>query len=316
MVPYYLYLSIRTRSLVFFSSVNPGIKSGGFYGDKKSEILRHLHPDYLPKTCLLTKDSSEEKIRNKLTINNLQYPIIAKPNVGERGTNVEKIEDEEALFRHAKKINNDFLVQEFLAFPIELGVFYSRLPSQQKGIVSSVTGKEFLSVTGNGKSTVEELVRAYPRAFFQLETLKKRFGTALNDVLAEGEKRVLEEIGNHCRGTKFINKNHLINDKLNEVFDKICLPFDGFYYGRFDLKVASIEDLYEGKNIKIMELNGTNADPAHFYDPDYKLLTAYKDLRWHWKRLADIHLENKKRGIAPLSAKEIIVILKNHFFEQ
>jgi phosphomannomutase len=63
------------------------------------------------------------------------------------------------------------------------------------------------------------------------------------DVLSLGENRLLEPIGNHCRGTKFVNANHLINNQLDEVFSKISEGFEGFYYGRFDMKVESIDDL-------------------------------------------------------------------------
>ena len=64
-----------------------------------------------------------------------------------------------------------------------------------------------------------------------------------------------------------------------------------------------------------MELNGISADPGHIYDPEYRLLTAYKDLSWHWKRLADIHLENKKRGHLPMSTSEVWGIIKDTFFK-
>lgn len=128
----------------------------------------------------------------------------------------------------------------------------------------------------------------------------------------------MEPIGNHCRGTRFIDNNFLINDKLNIVFDEICLPIKGFYYGRFDLKVKSIEDLYEGRNIKIMELNGASSEPGHIYDSANTIFKAYKDLLFHWKRLADISKENIKNGLKPVSFSVIaksylkFVIFKNN----
>ena len=121
--------------------------------------------------------------------------------------------------------------------------------------------------------------------------------------MPKGETRILEPIGNHCRGTKFKNANYLINEQLHEVFNAIALPIEGFFYGRFDMKVRSVEDLYLGQHIKIMELNGVSSEPGHIYDPSSTLLQAYRDLTWHWKLVADIAKENRDLGIptAPFS---------------
>ena len=65
-------------------------------------------------------------------------------------------------------------------------------------------------------------------------------GDDINRIPINIEKVLLEPIGNHCRGTRFINFNHVINEDLNTAFDKISLPIKGFYYGRFDLKAKTI----------------------------------------------------------------------------
>jgi hypothetical protein len=315
MVPYYLYQAARTKSLTFPTSVNPSIYSGGFYGEKKTDILPHLPPKYLPITIFVDKVSAYPQIMGLISENGLTFPVIVKPNVGERGTDVEKVLSETQLQQYVERMNEDFLIQEFIDYPIELAVLYSRLPSQKTGKVSSITSKEFLSVTGNGVSTVEELIMKNPRAVFQLESLQERFGTDLQIILSHGEVKLLEPIGNHCRGTASLNANQLINERVNVIFDEVSASYKDFFYGRYDLKVASLDDFQNGKNIKIMELNGISADPGHIYDSEYRLLTAYKDLSWHWKRLADIHLENKKRGHLPMITSELGVIIKDTFFK-
>lgn len=313
MTPYYLYQAFRTGSFTFPTSVNPAIYGGGFYGEKKTDILQHLSTEYLPVTVFVEKGSTFQQILHLISENGLTFPVIAKPNVGERGTNVEKVESVEQLKAYALRVQEDFLIQEFITYPIELAVLYSRLPSQEKGEVSSITVKEFLSVVGNGTSTIEQLILKDPRAVFQLTVLRERMVGSLQNILPSGESHLLEPIGNHCRGTKFLNANQLITAEVNATFDKISESYQNFFYGRFDLKVPSTEDFQNGKNIKIMELNGISADPAHVYDPDYKLLNAYKDLRWHWKRLADIHLENKQSGYLPMSKQEVWKIIKSTF---
>jgi hypothetical protein len=313
MTPYWIFQAIRAKSLAYFTAVNPGIEAGGFYGEHKTEILKHISPDYLAKTIVIAKELPLENVLKLLKVSQLAYPIIAKPNVGERGNAVMKIHSESELVQYHASLSEDYLIQEFVTYPIEFGVLFSRLPSEKTGKVSSLTLKEFLTVTGDGKSSIEELILQSNRARFQLETLQKRLGDGMKEVLPIGEKRLLEPIGNHCRGTKFVNANHLINSQLDDVFTKVAQTFDGFFYGRFDMKVASIEDLYEGKNIKIMELNGVSSDPGHIYDPRYYLWQAYRDLMWHWKRAADISIQNQKAGIKPLPFKDIIAIVKQHF---
>lgn len=315
MAPYWLYLALRTRSFTYFTAVNPGIEAGGFYGESKIDILRKINPEFLPDTIFIDKKYKFETAVQLLATHHLSFPLIAKPNIGERGTNVAKIETLAQLQSYHNAIQEDYIIQEFITYPIELGVFFSQLPGESKGRVSSVTMKEFLTVTGDGESTIRKLIEKSTRARFQLALLELKLGQNINRRLPKNEKLVLEPIGNHCRGTKFVNANYLINPKLNEVFSKIAQSFDGFYYGRFDMKVTSIEDLYKGENIKIMELNGVSADPGHIYDPNYHLWQAYRDLRWHWKRSAEISIQNQKRGFQPLLFSEVWAIIKKHFMQ-
>lgn len=246
------------------------------------------------------------------------FPLISKPDVGERGNDVCKINSLQELENYHTNSNYDYIIQEYITYDYEFGILYSRLPNSNQGSVTSVTLKEFLSVTGNGNSTILQLMEESTRARFQIKRLQKELGEEINRIPEINEKVVLEPIGNHCRGTRFINYNHIINQKLNIVFDKISIPIQGFYYGRYDLKVKSIDDLLEGKNIKIMELNGASSEPGHIYDNSLTIFTAYKDLRYHWKRLADISAINIKSGLKPVPFSMIIksylkfVIFKNN----
>ncbi|MEQ9006519.1 MAG: hypothetical protein RLP12_01450, partial [Ekhidna sp.] len=67
---------------------------------------------------------------------------------------------------------------------------------------------------------------------------------------------MIEPIGNHCRGTKFLNDNHEINTELNQAFNQLAGQIPDLHFGRFDLKCKSYDDLKELKNFKILELNG------------------------------------------------------------
>jgi hypothetical protein len=314
LLPYWLFQAIRTRSLTFFTNADPCIDYGGFFGESKMEILRQIPKEYLPKTIFIEKQTDLKTIVDKLIEEDLVYPIICKPDVGERGTQVEKLYSNYDLVQYLSNVQQDFIIQEFITYDIELGVLYYRYPDASTGKVTSVTRKEFLSVLGDGKSNVEQLMQQSTRARFQIESMRKRLGDmGMNEVIKSGEKRILEPIGNHCRGTKFLDDNHLLNSTLDEVFDRIALTIDGFHYGRFDMKVKSIEDLYEGKNIRIMELNGVSSEPGHIYDPKNTLWAAYQDLAHHWKIIADISIQQQRRGIMPVPFGILWKVVKQHF---
>ena len=314
LLPYWLFQAIRTRSLTFFTNADPCIDYGGFFGESKMEILRQIPKEYLPKTIFIEKQSDLKTIVDRLIQEDLVYPIICKPDVGERGTQVEKLYSNYDLVQYLSNVQADFIIQEFITYDIELGVLYYRYPNASTGKVTSVTRKEFLAVLGDGKSNVGQLMQQSTRARFQVESMRKRLGDmGMNEVIKSGEKRILEPIGNHCRGTKFLDNNFLLNSKLDEVFDKIALTIDGFNYGRFDMKVKSIEDLYSGKNIRIMELNGVSSEPGHIYDPKNTLWAAYRDLARHWKIIADISIQQQRRGIMPVPLGILWKVVKGHF---
>ena len=270
-LPYWVYLSLRNRSFAYFSVANPGIDLGGFFGESKSEILSLIDKEYLPNSISVIHKSDFSILKKNLLDNKIVYPLIAKPDVGERGNDVCKVSNENELIDYHTKADFNYIIQEFLSYDLEFGVLYSRLPNTEKGEVSSVTLKEFLTVYGDGKSSILELMQKSTRARFQISRLKSTMGDDINRIPINIEKVLLEPIGNHCRGTRFINFNHVINEDLNTAFDKISLPIKGFYYGRFDLKAKTIDDFQKGNFIKIMELNGASSEPGHIYDNSFTL---------------------------------------------
>jgi hypothetical protein len=305
---YHIWLSIKARSLFFFSASNPSIETGGLFGESKARILDRISNEFKPTTLFVPASTPIDSIVSWMETSGLTYPIIAKPNVGERGWRVEKIEHKEALVSYLESSPVDFLIQEYVDEPLELGVFYYRMPGQERGVVSSVVQKEFLTIRGNGRDCVENLIRQNERAILQLPALTAKYGNIFHKIPAPGETLTLVSIGNHCRGTKFLDANHLITPALNRVFDQISLSIDGFYFGRYDLRCRSVADLYAGKHIRIMELNGAGAEPAHIYQPGFSLSEAYRVLFHHWRVLYDISRENHRRGVSYMTLREAVSI--------
>lgn len=276
---------------------------GGMLGESKYDVLKLIPDTYKPKTILIREPATKEYVLKQIRENDFSFPVIFKPDLGERGFMVKKIATEAQIESYLNILKKDFLIQEFLDLPVELGVFYTRMPDETAGYVNSVVIKDMLTVTGDGKSTLQELILGKPRAKLQWEKLKQAHADRLNAVLPVGEQVVLNSIGNHSLGTIFLDGEYLINEKLSKTFDHISKQIDGFYFGRYDLRCASIEDLYEGK-IKIMELNGCGAEPAHIYQPGFSLWKAFGILFTHWKNIFRISMQNHKRGVPFTSWRE------------
>lgn len=312
MYGFWLWFAARARHLAFFSNVNPDIPLGGALGESKHDILQLLPPGILPKTILVSGGESFENVSLALEKVEIGYPLIAKPDVGERGFLVKKISTPEALKKHLERFPVRFIIQEFLTLPVEMTVLFHRFPAEGKFGITSVCVKEFLAVKGDGVSTVRQLMQQNTRAVFQLVRFGQEFPDVLAKIPAADETLLLEPIGNHCRGTKFLNGNHLIDSALLAAFEQLSHRLPGVLYGRFDLKCESIEALRSGE-FKVMELNGVFGEPAHVYDPAFGMWRAYRDFYRHWRLLFDLHGAQRRRGIHPTPHGEAWRFIRQYF---
>jgi hypothetical protein len=73
------------------------------------------------------------------------------------------------------------------------------------------------------------------------------------------------------------------------------------YFGRYDIKYNTWEELSEGKNFSIIELNGCGSEPTHLYDSNKSIFSAWKIIIHHWKLLYKIAQQNHQKGINYLS---------------
>lgn len=307
LVLYWLWLSLRARSLLFFSGSNPSIVLGGMLGESKFSILKRVPDHLIPKTIFIEMPITLNDVMKAIDKNNLQFPLVFKPDIGERGFMVKRIYSIEDAEFYLRDVKVNFLVQELIDLPIESGVFYTRFPDEPDGKVTSLVFKEMLSVAGDGESTVQQLIFKKERAKLQWETLKATHRPILTNVIPAGQTLELNPIGNHCLGTKFLDGNQQITDELSRTFDSISKQIDGFYFGRIDLKCASLEDLTTG-NVKIMEVNGCGAEPSHIYQPGFSLWKAYEVLFMHWKNIFIISNQTKKRGFVYPTFREGVTI--------
>jgi len=308
----YLKLAFKYRDPFFFSNVNPAIASSGLFGESKIHILNSIPENFKPKSILLEADWSTEKCMDEIENHYLPYPLVAKPNIGERGFLVQIIQSEKELRSYLQKYKLDIILQEFVDLPNEMAVMYYRLPNEKHGYISSVCTKKYLSVKGNGKSTVEELMNLDKRARRQIQRFKKEKASLLVQIPMEGNNLILEKVGNHNKGTAFLDGNHLLNPFMLHQFNGIGQQMEGIFYGRFDLKYNTLAELNQGKNIQIIEFNGVGAEPAHIYDPQVPIKQKINDYKDHLIRIGHLHKIQKERGIQSAGIRDLYKIYKNY----
>lgn len=302
--PVWAYLSLRAGSFFFFSASNPSIKNGGFLSESKKDIYKIMPAHLYPPTIHFSYGANPMEVAKALQEAGFVFPLIGKPDIGGRGRGVKVLASPSELIGYVQNSPVDFHIQQFIPFPNEAGIFYYRFPGEKNGRISGIVRKEFLSVTGNGKHTIRELLAKNDRALLQLATLEESYGDYLNTILPDNEKKVLVPYGNHARGALFIDDSHLIDDQLTSVINKACLQIDEFYFGRLDIRYNSWSELLEGKNFCIIEVNGAGSEPTHIYDPSHSLFFAWQEIIRHWHILWKVSVLNHKRGHRYLSWKE------------
>lgn len=294
----WLYYAWKAKAFWFFSNVNPTLEFSGFEGEAKKEMYEQLPRNLYPETIHIKAGTDFQSVLTVVMNTKIEYPLIVKPEIGMQGILFRKIEKEEELFNYHNNIPVDYIVQEFIDLPLEFSVFHIRYPTETKGKVTGFILKENMFAEGDGRSTLLQLIQRHPKAQDHKVEMQHKHANNLEKVLPKGEKYVLSIAGNHNRGARFVNLHKQIDQQLVEVFDDISNQAKNFYFGRYDLKCTSIEDLKKGRNFSILEFNGAGAEPNHIYDCGMSYTAALKEVAAHWDDLYKIGKINKKRDIS------------------
>jgi RimK-like ATP-grasp domain len=309
-VAYIVYLGIKFRSWTLFTAANPAIPAGGFVGESKYEILQHLEKagPWLPCSTLLPAGEPAQRLaqaENFMSQHGLQFPAVLKPDAGQRGSGVAVVRSPEQLRQYLSHSSFPAMLQEYVPGE-EFGVFYYRYPGKGRGRVFSVTEKRMPVLWGDGKRTLEELILADDRAVCMSDFYLRKNSERSQQVPAAGESVQLVEIGTHCRGAIFLDGSDTITPALEEAIDRIARSCDGFFFGRFDIRVPSRQHFMAGRNMKIVELNGVTSEATHIYDPKLSLFDAYRVLFQQWRIAFEIGDLNRTRGVRPASVADLL----------
>ena len=293
LLPYYLFTTLRAKNLFFHAAGNPGMKHAGNGTESKFDTLQLIPKKYKPLSFFVGSNDLFKDTADNIKKLDIKFPLIAKPDIGFRGYLVKKINTIEELKIYLQKNKVNTIIQEFIDYNNECGIIYHRIPGNDKGEITSITLKKFLTVTGDGTSNLSELIKNDNRAFLYYNLMRNIHQDKMLSVPNKNKVIHLSVIGNHSKGTQFINGNHLIDADLTAQFDLLSKQIKGWYFGRIDLKYNTFKELKQGRNFKILEINGVISEPTHIYDPtNASYFDALKSILKHWKILKVISKKN------------------------
>lgn len=301
----WLWLGLRHGNLLLPTLANPRIEAGGLFGESKTKILESAGAEarrcVAPFTHLVTTEDRDDlpSALSAMAEAGLNFPIVAKPDIGCRGTGVRVVENEEALAAYlaASPRRARVQLQKLINDEGEAGILYVRHPGTERGHIFSLTLKYFPYVIGDGRSTLQELILADPRARRIAPIYLKRHARKLDWIVPAGERFRLVFTGNHCKGAVFRNGAAVITPALEARCDAIARSLPDFHFGRLDVRFPSLADLMRGEHLTIIEINGAGSEAIHIWDRDMTLREAYRVLFAQVGLLFEIGRAHRDRGL-------------------
>lgn len=314
----YLWLSIRYWGLTLPTVANPGMERGAFIGESKSKILdtvpdsiRHWFPSHIAfqkPDDSMSEESAAALAMEALDAAGIELPIVAKPDIGQKGFGVRPIRDKAQLVAYMRGFpaGETIVLQKMAPFQKEAGVFYIRKPNEPMGQIFSINFKIFPTLLGDGKRSLKALILADPRSKKLQHIFLPRHRRDLDRIIPEGEKYQLVFVGDHAQGCIFKEGTDRQTPELLARIHEIAIALPEFYFGRMDIRFRSDERFLKGEDFQIVEVNGAGSEATNIWDPEMNLLTAYAILFSQWSLLFEISAMNRKRGYKPANLVQLI----------
>ncbi|MES2687353.1 MAG: hypothetical protein V4706_11055 [Pseudomonadota bacterium] len=315
----WLWLSLRYGSATLPSAVNPAITAGGLVGETKLEYFRGMGALARAATarhCALPPArQSLAGVRTAMAQAGLVFPLVVKPDLGMCGFGVRLVSDEAALVAYLAlfPLNQPLVLQEYLPQEGEAGIFYAREPGAAQGRIIGLALRYFPRVTGDGVSTLAQLIAADPRTHRGQGRPDHEAVPDPGRVPARGEVVRLATIGSTRVGGLYRDGAACITPALTAAVDAIARDMPEFYAGRFDVRFENLQQLAEGRSLRIMEINGAGSEAIQAWDPNIGLLAAFRIIFAKQRVLFAIGAANRRRGHKPVS---LLKLAQLHFMQQ
>ena len=315
-VAYVLWLGLRHRGFTLFTAVNPGMPAaGGVVGRSKIEILRGLAGAGDRVAAWAEVEPGPFPVRNArvrkfMAERGSGYPVVIKPDCGERGAGVVIARNAQDVETALRDRPGSLIVQSYVP-GVEYGVFYIRRPDEERGHIFAVTDKRQVAVVGDGVRSLEELILFDERAVGMARYFLRQFAGRLAEIPPVGSTVVLGELGTHCRGALFLDGDDLVTREITEAIDEISRTYDGFHFGRYDVRARN-EAVFRTGKFQVIELNGVTSEATNIYDPRHSVWHGWRILCRQWEIAFEIGAANRARGVRPLSLRALLNLVRHH----
>lgn len=305
-----LALGLRHRSATLFTAANPALDNGGVVGERKHQglmPLQHNAPDLVACFTLLPAEPGTAREQQALAFaarDGIGFPLVLKPDVGQRGRGVYIARDAAAVNQYLSRHDGAVIAQRHVGGE-EFGVFIAQMPGQRLDVIS-IVHKTFPSVTGDGRRSLRELILAGERTRLIAAILLERWASQLSQVPADGQRIKLVEIGSHCRGSLFLDATAHATPALVDSLMRLTAAVPGYRFGRIDLRSPSLAHLQRGEGLQVLELNGVTAESAHIYHPGTPLVEGYRVMFRQWRLAFSIGAASRSLGAPVTSAFELL----------
>lgn len=315
----WLWLSLRYLSPTLPSAVNPAIPTGGLVGEGKLDYFNGagLHAkSAIADYCAVSthRHPTRRSLTRKIATANLQFPLIAKPNLGLCGYGVQRIETMDALLAYCAVFprNETIVLQRYLSATGEAGIFYLRDPDTDVSELIGLALRHSPHITGDGVHTIDELVQADGRARRLLQSIHHHVDVDRTQIPARGVSVRLATIGSTRVGGLYRNGAHLITPQLLAAIDAIARDMPSFFCGRFDVRFDDLDALREGHGFTIIEINGAGSEAIEAWDPDIGVINAFRMIFEKQRRLFALGHQMRRRGVRPIG----LLALRRHYQRQ
>ena len=321
----WIRLGLRYRSLTLPTAANPAIFTGGMWGESKSGYFFDVAPamrEWIAGFVVVRRSAGAwslgadiERALSALAGADLDFPLIAKPDIGWHGHGVRRIDDRSQLTQYIARFPEGatLMLQRFVPHAAEAALLYARLPGENAGRILSLTFRYFPHVVGNGRLTLRQLIcsdaRAQWKSALHLGIDRTHCGVASDDldrVPARGEVVRIALIGNQRAGALYRDGRRYITGSLEARFDAIARSMTEFHYGRFDLRFELLDAFARAEDFSIMEINGIGGEAIDCWDPRLNVAEVYRRLADQQRLLFMIGERNRARGFKPTAVRDFL----------
>ena len=311
------WLSLRYRSTTLPSAANPCLTAGGLVGEGKLEYFQGMGARARAATATFCAISTERPaealvLQRRMLAAGLNFPLIAKPDLGLCGFGVQRVDDMEALLRYLAAFprNETVVLQEYLADEGEAGIFYARDPVSNQARLLGVALRYYPRVIGDGVRCIGTLIDADPRARRSRGGAQHAAALDLQRVPANGECVRLATIGSTRVGGLYRDGAAYVSPQLTAAVDAIARDMPAFYCGRFDVRFSDGNALRNGHGFTIIEINGAGSEAIHAWDPGIGVWRAFQIIFAKQRTLFAIGDALRKTGVKPIALRTLAMLYR------